>query len=89
MYDIEISKKELDTILVALRDSKERISNQKIKLNCSYSKLPKNLKFLWKDEATYEKYINDAIKECNIQINEIDALEERLEQIICITRKEE
>lgn len=81
MYDIEISKKELDTILIALRDSKERISRQKRELNCSYSRLPKNLKFLWKDEATYEKYKNDAIKDCNTQINEINALEEKLEQI--------
>lgn len=81
MYEIEINKKELDTILVALRDSKERLSQLISKLNCSYFDLPDNLKFLWRDKEAYQKYTDDAIKECLRQLKEINALEEKLEQL--------
>ena len=43
MYEIEISKKELDTIVVALRDSEERLREQCKTLHCSYFDLPDNM----------------------------------------------
>lgn len=81
MYDLEINKKELDTIVVALRDSEERLRQQLTKLNCSYSDLPDNFKFMWKDKASYEKYTEDAKKDCCRQLEEISALQEKLDEL--------
>lgn len=81
MYEIEISKKELDTILIALRDSRERLTQQTTQLSCSYFDLPQNLKLLWRDKAAYDKYKDDAIHDCCRQIEEINELEEKLEEI--------
>lgn len=81
MYDLEINKKELDTIVVALRDSEERLRQQLTKLNCSYSDLPDNIKFMWKDKASYEKYSEDAKKDCFRQLKEISALRDKLDEL--------
>ncbi len=82
MYDIEISKNELDIIFMALRDSKERLNQQTSKLSCSYSELPENLKFLWKDKEAYKEYADNSAKECFRQLDEISKLEEKLEKIL-------
>lgn len=81
MFNIEVNKNELDTILIALRDSEERITRQMKHLKCNYSDLPPNLKFLWKDEKTYKEYSNNAIQECLKQLNEINKLREKIAQI--------
>lgn len=81
MYNLEITKNELDTILVALRDSEERLRQQLTKLNFCYSDLPDNFKFMWKDKTSYEKYSEDAKKECFRQLKEISILQEKLEEL--------
>lgn len=81
MYEIEISKKELDTIVVALRDSEERLREQCKTLHCSYFDLPDNMKFIWRDKKAYDKYTENAIKDCCRQLDEICALQEKLDEL--------
>ena len=82
MYDLELSKKEIDTILIALQDSIEKIGKRLSKMNCNYSELPDHLKHLWKDKEAYERHKEVIIQESSRQINEITNLEEKIENIL-------
>lgn len=81
MYNVEISKKELDIIFIALRDSEERLHQQVCKLRCSYLDLPENLKFFWRNKKAYDNYADNSVKKCFKQLDAINKLEEKLEQI--------
>lgn len=82
MYEIEISKNELDTILMALKNTKERLTEQATQLSRSYYDLPPNLKFLWRDKVAYDKYKDDTIHECCRMVDDITKIEEKLEEQI-------
>lgn len=82
MYDLELSKKEIDTILIALQDSIEKIEKRLSEMNCNYSELPDHLKHLWKDKEAYERHKEVIIQESSRQIDEITNLEEKIENIL-------
>lgn len=82
MYKIQIKRQEIETILKAIRDSRERLNQQVLNLRSSYFNLPPNLKLLWRDELAYNKYKDDAIHACFRDIEEISKLEEKLEEIL-------
>lgn len=79
--NLEFNPKELHTISIALSDSKNRVLKQKKQLNTSYSELPDNFKFMWKDEEAYNSYREDSIKSCSEHIKDIEELEEKIEEI--------
>lgn len=82
MYELEIDKKELDLINVALQDSKDRLLKQINEYKSKYLELPEHVKGLWNDEEAYKEYTESMIKECIRELNAIGDLEEKLEKII-------
>lgn len=82
MYDIELSKKEIDTILIALQDSTKKLEKSISAMKCNYLELPNCLKSLWKNKENYEKHKEIVIQESFKQIDEITKLEEKIENIL-------
>lgn len=80
MFNLEISPEELETMLVALEDSKERLSQHSSKLSWSFSTLSEDLKLFWRNKEEYIKYTDDTAKKCFREMDRIDALEEKLKR---------
>lgn len=81
MYDVEISKKELGTIIMALGDSEERLRKILSNMRSSYFDLPNNMKFIWRNKKAYDRYTDDVTKVCCRQLDEVCDLQEKLEEL--------
>lgn len=82
MYNLELSKKEIQTILMAFKDSKEKLDKVSSNISCCYSDLPDNLKNFWRDRKSYKKYTDYTASICFNQIDEMTKLEEKIENIL-------
>lgn len=81
MYKLKLNKSELDIIIESLNDNKDKYVKLKETLKGEYKDLPKNIKFIFKDEESFEQYKNNAIQEYRQQIYQIEELEIKLYKI--------
>lgn len=81
MYKLKLNKNELDIIIESLNDNKEKYVKLKETLKGEYKDLPKNIKFVFKDEKSFEQYKNSTIQEYRKQIYQIEELEIKLYKI--------
>ena len=82
MYNVELSKKEIQTILMAFKDSEEKLDKVVVNMRCCYSDLPDNFKTFWRDRKLYEKQTDYTANKCFKQIEAINKLEEKIEKIL-------
>jgi hypothetical protein len=82
MYILKFNKNEVDIIMEALNDNKEKYVNLKETLKGNYKDLPKNIKFIFKDEKSFDQYKNCTIQEYRKQIYQIEELEIKLYKIL-------
>lgn len=80
MFNVEISLEELKTILIALKDSKERLSKHSSKISCNFSDLSEDLKLFWRSKEEYIKYNDTAAEKCFREMERIEALEEKFKK---------
>lgn len=81
MYKLKFNKSELEIIIEALNNNKEKYVKLKETLKGKYKDLPKNIKFVFKDEESFEQYKKNIIKEYRKQIYQIEELEIKLYKI--------
>lgn len=82
MYKLKLNKIELDIIIESLNDNKEKYVKLKETLKGKYKDLPKNIRFIFKDEESFEQYKNSTIQEYRKQIYQIEELEIKLYKIL-------
>ena len=82
MYNLELSKKEIQTILMAFKDSEEKLNKLVVNLRCDYSELSDNLKLFWRNREHYVKHTKNTIDRCFIQIDKMIKLEKKIENIL-------
>jgi hypothetical protein len=82
MYRLKFNKSEIEIFIEALNDNKEKYVNLKEKLKGKYKDLPQNIKFIFKDEKSFDQYKNSTIQEYRNQIYQIEELEIKLYKIL-------
>lgn len=81
-FEIKISKNEMETILMALRDSQDRLDEQLSAIHSSYWELPAKEKLFWRNKSAYDEYKNNFTKICCKQSEDAYKLEEKLKGIL-------
>ena len=82
MYNLELNKREIQTILMSFKDSEEKLNKVVENMRCCYSDLPDNFKTFWRDRKSYEKHTDYNIRRCFNQIDAINKLEGKIENIL-------
>lgn len=81
-FEIKFSKKELDIIFMALRNSQDRLEDQLRAMKNAYWELPANEKLFWRNKSEYDKYKDNFIRDCCKQSDDAYKLEEKLNGIL-------
>lgn len=85
-FEIKISKQELNILIMALKDSQDRLDEILGVIYKPYYELLEKEKLFWRNKSEYDKYRDNLRKDCCKQSDDAYKSQEKLQNILDLNK---